>query len=175
MTDKFLKSIPVILRNEGGWVNDPSDPGGVTKFGISLRFLKSTGDLNFDLDGDGDIDYFDIKALAVKNAEQAYWAYFWLPLKLDQLKNDELALQVFDFAVNAGKKTAILALQLVAGCKQDGVIGPQTIAAANTFIDNIAERYKKERVLYYKVLALKKPAFAKYLKGWLNRVEKTKF
>ncbi len=175
MTDKFLRSIPIILRNEGGWVNDPSDPGGVTKYGISLRFLKATGDLNFDLDGDGDIDYFDIKALAIKNAEDAYYIYFWLPLKLDQLKNDELALQVFDFAINAGKRTAILALQLVSGCKQDGLIGHQTIDAANTFIDNIAERYKKERVFYYKDLALKKPAFTKYLKGWLNRVEKTKF
>jgi len=176
MTDKFNKCIPVILRNEGGFVNDSDDSGGATKYGISLHFLKGTGNLiDFDFDHDGDIDIDDIRLLTVEVGSLAYYRYFWLPMLLDQLKNDDLALQVFDMTVNAGMRQATRILQQVSGCKTDSIIGPKTIAAANTWSEVIVNRYRESRIQFYRDLVNKKPALKKFLKGWINRCNNTKF
>jgi len=174
MNEKFNRCIHIILESEGGFVDDPDDRGGATNMGISLRFLKGTGDIDFDLDHDGDIDVDDIKRMNDHFAAIAYKKYFWDPLQLDQLHNESLCLQVFDHAVNAGTRNAVKMLQAVAGCKQDGLIGPKTIASANTFSENIAERYYKERIDFYTKLAREKPVFGKFLRGWINRCNRTK-
>jgi len=173
MNEQFNRLIPIILHNEGGFVNDPDDPGGVTKFGISLRFLKGTGDLSFDLDHDGDIDIDDIRALTTSNAADAYRKYFYDPLKLDYLKNAKLALQVFDMAVNSGTRAAVKILQKVSGCKVDGMMGPNTIASANTFLDNIALRYADARKAWYLDLIEEHPNLSKFQAGWINRCNNT--
>lgn len=173
MNERFNKLIPVILNNEGGFVNDVLDPGGATKMGVSLRFLKSVGDLRYDLDHDGDIDIDDIRGLTEVIARQIYFERFYAPLQLDAITNERLALQVLDHAVNAGMRSAVKILQHVAGCKEDGVIGPKTIAAANTFKDDIARRYMQGRYLFYEDLVESKPKFAKYINGWNNRVKHT--
>jgi len=173
MNERFNRLIQVVLNSEGGFVNDPVDPGGATKMGVSLRFLKSLGDIRYDLDHDGDIDIDDIRLITREQAEQVYYDCFYAPLRLDELSDDKLALQVLDHAVNAGSRSAVKLLQHVAGCKEDGLIGPKTIAAANTFKDNIALRYKQARLLFYEDLVEAKPQFAKYIHGWNNRVEYT--
>jgi len=173
MTDRFNRIIAIILENEGGFVNDALDPGGATKLGVSLRFLKSVGDLRYDLDHDGDIDIDDIRGLTPEIAKQIYFERFYAPLRLDELTSTALALEVMDHGVNAGIRSAVMILQRIAGCKQDGVIGPKTIAAANTFKDNIAYRYMQGRYLFYEDLVEAKPKFIKYLDGWNNRVKHT--
>jgi len=173
MTEKFHRLIPVILVNEGGFVNDKDDPGRATKLGVSLRFLQKTGDIDFDLDGDGDIDIDDIRLLTPEDAKEIYREYFWDPLQLDKLINEKLSLQVFDHCVNAGKKAAVTILQNVCGSKPDGVMGPMTIASANTFLDNISLRYMQARKDWYNDLIEEKPKFAKYRAGWINRVNNT--
>jgi lysozyme family protein len=173
MTERFLRLIPVILVNEGGFVNDPADPGGATKYGVSLRFLKSLGDLGFDLDGDGDVDIEDIRKLTIDDAKKVYWERFYKPLGLDSLKSEKLALQVFDHSVNAGVKSAVMLLQQVCGSKKDGIMGPKTIAAANTFVDNISLRYMDARKEWYLDLVENKPRFAKFIAGWIKRVNHT--
>ena len=173
MSDRFNKLIPVILKNEGGYVNDPQDPGGATKYGISLRFLKGTGDLSFDLDHDGDIDVDDICNLIQENAEKLYLEKFYIPLRLDELKNEKLALQIMDMAINAGIKAAVKLLQVITGTKVDGVIGPKTIASANTFLDNIALLYMEKRKWFYLELIQDNPQLAKYQTGWINRCNNT--
>lgn len=166
--------MPVILRNEGGYVNDPDDPGGATKYGISLRTLARIGDLDFDLDGDGDIDVDDIRKLTPEKAEEFYYEYFYQPMRVDGLKCDSLALQAFDMAINAGKLTAIKLLQLTVGAKVDGILGPKTLAAANTFTDDIGEAFRKHRKQWYLDLVARKPKFKKFLNGWLRRCDHTK-
>jgi lysozyme family protein len=166
--------MPTILRNEGGFVNDPDDPGGATKYGVSLRTLRKIGDLDFDLDVDGDIDMDDIKLLTPEKAEEFYYEYFYQPIKIDGLKCDSLALQVFDMSINAGKVTAIKLLQQVVGSGVDGIIGPKTIACANTFTDDIGEAFRSARKQWYKNLVSKKPVFKKFLNGWLHRCDHTK-
>lgn len=173
MNERFNKLVTIILRHEGGWVNDQDDPGGATNFGISLRFAKGTGNKGtFDIDKDGDIDADDIRKLSKSDAQDAYKAYFYDPLRIDEIKDEHLAAQFFDHAVNAGPKAAILILQATVGTKQDGVIGPKTIAAANTFI-NPGTFYATGRENFYKNLVVKNYRFKKYIKGWLNRVFNT--
>ena len=154
----FDKAIKVILRHEGGYVNDPDDPGGETKFGISKRAFPDV----------------DIKNLTEDQAKKIYFDEYWKPLNLHLLQNKELALHVFDHGVNAGKHTAVRMLQEILECKKDGVLGPVTAKAAN---DNneIVEKYIQRRIRYYLEIATRRPRLKKFLRGWLNRVESTNF
>jgi len=155
----FNDSIKIILQNEGGYVNDPNDPGGETNFGISKNTFPK----------------LDIKNLTREQAEQIYFDKFWTPLNLGALNNDLLKLQIFDMAVNAGQFGAVELLQGILGIKRDGIIGKQTIFAANTYInqDALASLYIQARKDEYKKKVNDNPCLSKYLKGWDNRVDNT--
>src|SRR3990172_7239404 len=99
----FDLAIPVILEHEGGYANNVHDPGGVTKYGISFRFIKK---LFIDIDLDGDIDADDIKGLKVDQAKDLYWTFFWYPGGFDRITEQESATKIFDAAVNMGPKQA---------------------------------------------------------------------
>lgn len=100
----FDIAIPVILKHEGGLVNNPNDPGGVTNYGISLRWaldqMRKSGVTEFDVDGDGDLDATDIIKLPEVRAIDLYRRYFW-DKRYDQL-SPAVATKVFDMAVNMG-------------------------------------------------------------------------
>jgi lysozyme family protein len=157
--ERFDKFIQVILDHEGGLVDDVDDLGGLTNMGITRRRYPD----------------IDIKNLTVAQAKQIYYDDFYKPLNLYYIKNDLLALHLFDMAVNAGKKNAILLLQgLLHGCDNDGVIGPisaQSIAYAD-ITTNLVEAYKAKRIEYYYKVSLRRNN-KKFLKGWVNRVYKT--
>ena len=132
----FDQAIEGLLEREGGYVRDPHDRGGVTKYGISLKFLK---DNNIDLTGDGIVDDRDIEALTLEQAKEIYRVHFWNWLKCEELPS-ALAIMIFDFGVNAGRyraarflQVAVHRLQEAAGhppeyrIKVDGVIGPKTL------------------------------------------------
>jgi type VI secretion system secreted protein VgrG len=172
MNEKFNKCIDIILRNEGGLVDDPDDTGGITNYGISYRFLSHS---DWQPSHGGLVTADDIRNLTKGEACEIYFKYFWKPLQLEQLKNDSLALQVFDMAVNCGNVPAIRLLQKLVGVKVDGKIGPKTIEAANTFTDDLAGIFRKARHTWYSNLVIEKPQFKKFLAGWLNRVDKTQF
>lgn len=103
-----------LMVNEGGYVNNPNDPGGETKYGISKRSYPDV----------------DIANLTVDQAKAIYKRDFWDAGHMDMLDPD-LAFQVFDFAVNSGIQTALRKLQKAAGVPEDGHIGPITLAAIN--------------------------------------------
>lgn len=70
--------IPIILKHEGGLTDDPYDRGGITNYGISLKFAQSTKDKELlDIDKDGDIDREDIKKLTKERAIEVYKKHFW--------------------------------------------------------------------------------------------------
>ena len=156
-------------------MNDRVDPGGITNFGISLRFAIGTKDLAlFDIDLDGDIDAEDIRKLSVEDATEAYREYFYEKLwRIDELKDEHLAAQLFDMAVNSGSKPAVKILQAIVGCKQDGKMGNMTIGAANAFI-NPGIFYATGRESFYRNLVAHNYKFSKYINGWLNRVQDTR-
>lgn len=100
-----------LFDHEGGYSNDPDDPGGETKYGISKRSYP----------------HLDIKNLTLQDAADIYLRDFLAPLKWD-LYADGVAFQLLDFAVNSGPPTAIRRIQREVGTKPDGVVGPATIS-----------------------------------------------
>lgn len=187
--ENFNRAIRVVLAHEGGFVNDPDDPGGATNWGISLRWLINAGEIDldgdgfhdFDMDRDGDLDIDDIAALSEADACKIYRLKFWEPYCFGQLP-DSIAIKTFDLAVNMGHRQAFKLLQRACRANNldivdDGVIGPKTLAA----IDQIARvndgalvyghytALRSEAAGFYRSLAAQKPTLEKYLKGWLRR------
>ena len=159
MDERFLRAVEVVLAHEGGYVNDPRDPGGETKWGISKRSYPS----------------LDIANLTREDAIAIYYRDWWRRYEYDRLQDDAVATKVFDLAVNMGPATAHRLLQealvfLGYDIAVDGVIGPQTIGAANK-----AEPKRVLQVLrwlaahqYYRIAA-QRPQSRAFLIGWLKR------
>ena len=176
----FEAAIPYILANEGGYSNNPNDPGGVTNHGISLRFLKTLG-LMGDIDQDGDVDAADILALSPAIAKTFYKNIFWNPHQLGKINSQGLATKVLDMGVNLGSSRANKMLQSAANfclqdhaLKVDGIIGTKTLASVNS----IDEKLLMPLIIsdlsnYYLKLCNINPALNTFLKGWLKRATKT--
>ena len=131
----------------GGYTNDPKDPGGETKWGISKRSFPNE----------------DIRNLTRERAVELYRTEFWDRLRTDEL-SIPLSIVLFDIAVNQGLPTAVRLLQRACGVAQDGVMGGNTIAAANRFKD-IVVRLSAERAVRYANTA----NFDRNARGWLRR------
>lgn len=172
---EFIDYFNVIIEHEGGYVDNKNDPGGKTKYGISLQFIKGLSLENGDIDKDGDIDENDIRALTIEDSKELYKKFFWDPLHLEAIVNEELKLHLFDHGVNAGTKTGVKLLQKILGLTEDGSIGPMTIKAANSYTGNIIEKYKMARQEYYISIIAKNPRLIVFQKGWFNRINTTKF
>ena len=155
----FSRCIKVILRNEGGYVNHPNDPGGETNFGIAKKFYPEE----------------DIKNMTKERATYLYYKDYWILMNLKGLQNEELVLQVFDFGVNAGIKTSIRMLQRLVGVTDDGIIGKITTKVVNDQPIELVDKFKMRRKIFYMNLAAKKPKLQVFLRGWLRRVDHTKF
>lgn len=171
-----------IVAREGGYVADPDDPGGVTKYGVTLATLRRLG---LDPTRDGKLDGRDIRALTMAEAVEIYVEHYHRRPGLAALP-EVLQPAVFDMYVNAGANAVKLLQRLLAemgfACADDGVIGPQTLdAAALAFAaapDHLADAYGIARRNYYYALADARPASRKYARrrdggkgGWITRAE----
>lgn len=148
----FEKCLPVVLALEGGETitNDPNDPGGLTKYGISQRAFPS----------------LDIANLTQVQAADIYRQHYWRPVRGDDLPAC-VAMCVFDSAVNQGQGYAARTLQRAVGESADGVLGPKTMAAiSRTSPTAIVERVMQLRAEMY----LKSSGFVHYGRGWMRRV-----
>ncbi len=178
---RYEDSIDTILKHEGGYVNDPKDPGGATNFGVSLRFLVDAGDidkdnhLDGDFDGDGDVDVEDIKKMSIEDAKKIYRLHFWNPGHFELITDQAIATKCFDMSVNMGRIQAGKILQRALGaCGQpvtvDGKVGLKTLNAVNLVApDVLLFHLRDQQALFYRNLVTLKPSLAKFLKGWLNR------
>lgn len=151
----FEEAVEIVLKHEGGYVNDPKDPGGETKYGISKRAFPM----------------IDIKALTVENAKELYRVNYWNKINGDQLTNQMLAANIFDFAVNAGIVQSVKTIQRVLNIQADGICGKDTIAAINNFPNPkiLNEQFAVKRFEYYKEIIQKNPGLSVFLKGWKAR------
>src|SRR5688572_30486461 len=107
----FDSAVQTVLAAEGGWVNDPQDAGGATKYGISLRWLKSLDSVPDVLNFAEEINVKLIQQLTRDQAIGLYRAYFWEPHRYDRILNQLIANKVFSFTVNAGSYASHTALQ----------------------------------------------------------------
>lgn len=145
----FDLALQVVLGNEGGLVYDPSDPGGVTKYGISKRNYPQ----------------LDIPALTTGQAATIYHRDYW---RFDQLADQAIANKLFDMGVNLGFSTMVRILQGIEDVKQDGVWGPVT----NDRIGQVPQLLVKLRVAHvehYLELLAKDEDLSKFRAGWLMR------
>lgn len=171
-----------IVAREGGYVNDPDDPGGATKHGVTIGTMRSLG---LDLDQNGKIDHADVKALTPQQAERIFIEHYFHKPRLSELPQ-AIQASVFDMYVNAGTNAVKILQRLLSRMGfpaiADGVIGPRTIAAAraaaNAAPDHLADAYGIARRNYYYALADRRPASRKYARnrsggkgGWITRAE----
>jgi lysozyme family protein len=161
----FEKSIPHVLKWEGGYVDHPADPGGATNRGIIFTLFKQFADeLGLPKTKEG------LKQLTEGQAKHIYRIQFWNKMKGDLIKDQRVADIIFDGFVNMGKNGLKVA-QKEAGVEVDGEFGPKTIEAINNAAPKLLfEGIKDGRIAYYKRLAEKKPPMQVFLKGWLNRI-----
>jgi lysozyme family protein len=171
-----------IVRREGGYVNDPDDPGGATKHGVTLGTMQRLG---LDLTGDGRIDVADVERVDPAKAAEIYIRHYYAEPKLGLLP-EPLQPSVFDMQVNAGSNAIRILQRLVARfgftLKDDGVVGPVTARAAAEAMaaapDHLVDAYGIARRNYYYRLADLRPASRKYARakdggkgGWIVRAE----
>lgn len=143
----FDRALALVLRHEGGLVDDPKDPGGLTNFGISQRAYPNV----------------NIRALDQVAAGAIYRRDYWDAIKGDQLP-EGLAICVFDAAVNMGVDKAIRLLQKACAVQVDGILGPNTLRAASRLPDAVA-RFSADRAIAYTGIR----NFDLYGRGWLRR------
>jgi lysozyme family protein len=135
---EFEQAIPVILTHEGRrYTNDPADPGGPTKYGITLKYAAQVNarGVGLDMDDDGDVDEVDILLLDESSARAAY-RWWWDREGYGRIVDHQIATKVFDLAVNVGPRRAHRFLQRALNrcgyaLAEDGILGPATIAATN--------------------------------------------
>ena len=171
-----------IVRREGGFVNDPDDPGGATRHGVTLGTLKRLG---IDVDGDGDVDVADVRALGAKQAAAIYVRHYYREPGIDRLP-EPLQASVFDMQVNAGANAVRILQRLMAAfglpLKDDGVVGPVTARTVGRAMAkaprHLVDAYGIARRNYYYKLADARPASRKYARardggkgGWIVRAE----
>ena len=150
----FNEIIEKVLKHEGGYVNDPTDLGGETKYGITKRFYPDV----------------EIKNLTKEQAKEIYKRDYWDKNRVESLPR-ELWYIFFDMCINMGRGTAVKILQRAANSRGrnigvDGGLGPATISALKGVE---VERVRAYRVKYYADLVTKKPKQDKFYFGWFKR------
>ncbi|MFT8245729.1 glycoside hydrolase family 108 protein [Roseomonas sp. BN140053] len=156
---RFDRCLAVVLEKEGGFVDDPRDPGGATNMGITLATLQGFRE--------APVTVGDVRDLTRSEAREIYRARYWTAMRCADLPAG-LDLVVFDFGVNAGPSRSIKLLQRIAGVTADGSIGPITLAAlraqpAARLINAVSEA----RLEYYRALS----TFPTFGRGWTARTD----
>lgn len=171
-----------IVAREGGYVDDLDDPGGPTKFGVTIHTARRLG---LDLDADGDVDAADVRQLTRQQAVEIFVRDYFERPRIGMLP-EALQPSVFDMQVNAGAQAVRILQRLLRDMgleiAVDGVIGPETARAAQVALemapDHLVDAYGIARRNFYYALADRRPASRKYARrrdggkgGWITRAE----
>lgn len=180
--DDIRQIAHAIVTREGGFVDDPDDPGGATNYGVTIGTLRALGR---DKDGDGRVTVQDLRRLTREDAVEIFLDHYYYKPRIDALPS-VLRASVFDMSVNAGRHGVRILQSLLCdmglACDVDGAIGPQTIAqaarAAQVAPDHLRDAYGIARRNYYYALADRRAASRKYARrrdggkgGWITRAE----
>lgn len=146
----FDEAFDILIGHEGGYVDHPNDPGGETKYGISKRSYPKV----------------NIAALTLEDAKSIYRSDYWDRVRADELPS-ELRFPLFDGAVNAGVAQSIKWLQRAVGARDDGVIGPITLAAiADSNPHQISSNFLGQRLKHMTELK----HWDQFGRGWARRI-----
>jgi len=169
----FQPAFKELIKNEGGYVNDSDDSGGETYKGVARNYhskwagwsmidvAKSHSGFPNSLENDD-----KLQALV----ERFYQIEFWDKIRGDDIKDQNVAECIFDFAVNGGWRTSGKIAQLSCGATVDGVIGTKTLKKLNNLEPEVfILRYKFQQIARYIHIVEKKPRNRKYFYGWVRR------
>lgn len=165
MNNNYEKCLETILHHEGGYVNHPADPGGMTNLGVTKRVYEEWVGR--------EVDEAEMRALTPEDVAPLYKKNYWDKVFGDELP-EGLDLCMFDFAVNAGKSRSVKFIQNVVGTVADGGMGPNTMKKINEYVDTngieqTIKEFQKERQNYYQLL----DTFETFGRGWTRRVDET--
>lgn len=174
---RFEEVMRFILKNEGFLNTNPKDRGSITKYGISLRFLKSIPLENLK---NYDITHRDedqIRSLTLAQAYAIYHGEFWSQAPFNKIKNLEHCKYIFDMAINLGIAPAIKCVQRACWAvmrkweelKDDGILGDKTLIAIDLCGHLIMPALRAERGNYYRNIVKAHPEQQEFLDGWYNR------
>lgn len=158
------QALPWVLRHEGGWSDDPDDPGGATNKGITLATAQRHGIATAD----------DLRQITDEKVAEIYRADYW---RFDGVDDQRVATKIFDLAVNVGLATAVHLVQdalntLGAGLAEDGRWGPKTEASVNAVEPGrFIQLLSYEAAEYYRAIVAHRPTSGKFLAGWLARAQ----
>ena len=162
MNINFDKCMTMLLAHEGGYVNHPDDPGGMTNLGVTKR--------TYDEYHGTDVTEDEMRALTKADVEPIYRRNYWDRCRCPDLPTG-VDWAVFDFAVNAGTGRAAKALQQAVEATQDGSIGPLTLILVKRVpVENIINRTAVYREQFYRSLK----TFDTFGRGWLRRNDETR-
>jgi lysozyme family protein len=158
----WQKSFELMLASEGGYVNHPSDPGGMTNLGVTKRVWEEWVGR--------ESNEKEMRSLTPEMVEPLYKRKFWDACKCDDMPSG-IDYLVFDFAVNAGVGRSAKILQTAVGVTPDGGIGPITLAAVKAQDPaELVQKFSDAKEAFYRSLN----TFETFGKGWLNRVAAVK-
>jgi len=156
----FKECLDLVLKSEGGFVNHPSDPGGMTNLGVTKKVWE-------DFVGHP-VSEADMRALTPEKVAPLYEQKYWRPTYCEVLPRG-LSLLIFSMGINAGPGRGVKLLQSSIGCVADGVIGPRTMELIKSAdVTDLIQKYSNARRDYYKSLK----TFDVFGKGWLARVDR---
>lgn len=173
---EFSPAVAVILKHEGGWVDDPNDLGGETNFGLSMLIIRRENLSPKDLGIDKDIwTSGALKSLTEENARAAYKRLFWDRYGYEKIESQDVATKVFDCCVNMGpvwghRLSQYACVECGHPVPTDGIMGSLTIAALNKcdsqqWLKSMCEQMATR----YRLLVAGRPSNAKFLNNWLHR------
>ena len=152
-----------ILRREGGFVNDPADAGGATRFGVTIHTLSEARGRPATVR--------DVAELGEPEAREILRDRYIVRPGFDKIESQSVRAAVVDAAVNHGVSQATRSLQRVVGVREDGVLGPLTLDALTALGERaVLAKFAAERVRLYARIVQSKPEQVKFLLGWMNRV-----
>jgi lysozyme family protein len=158
----FERALSLVLKHEGGWSDDPHDPGGATNLGVTI------GTLSLWLGRPA--TKAEVRALTVATVAPIYRRKFWDAIQGDALPAG-LDYALFDFAVNSGPKRAVIGLQRVLGVADDGRLGPVTLAAlSGRDVPALIEGLCDGRLTFLRALS----TWPRFGRGWGRRVEEVR-
>jgi hypothetical protein len=160
MTGNFKECLELVLKSEGGWVNNPKDPGGMTNLGVTKRVWEEyTGH---------ESDEKEMRGLTPEKVAPLYEQRYWRPTYCEVLPRG-LDFLVFSMGVNGGPGRAVKLLQQSIGCVPDGIVGNATMALIKqSNVADLIAKYSDTRRVYYESLK----TFPVFGKGWIARVDR---